>query len=190
MRAVIVTGKVNPELTIIVGSYVSGVIQQLSCDYNTPVKAGQICAKIDPRPYQTAVNQDKANLAVAQAQLKKDKANLTYAKLNSDRNRYLAQRQSVSQDAADLAKSTYDQAAAQIGLDQATIAQHQAELDVAQVNLGYTDIVSPRIHPGGAGPVSRMLIRRAFVTIPRGLAGGQPGSRFQRHGCRASLEPA
>ena len=46
------TGTVNPELTIIVGSYVSGVIQQLTCDYNTQVKAGQVCAKIDPRPYQ------------------------------------------------------------------------------------------------------------------------------------------
>ena len=142
-RAVIATDTVNPELTIIVGSYVSGVIQQLSCDYNTQVKAGQVCAEIDPRPYQTVVNQDKANLAVARAQIEKDKANLTYAKLNYDRNRYLAQRQSVSQDAADLAKSTYDQAAAQIGLDQATMAQRQAELDAVQVNLGYTDIVSP-----------------------------------------------
>ena len=39
-RAVTATGTVNPELTIIVGSYVSGVIQQLSCDYNTEVKEG------------------------------------------------------------------------------------------------------------------------------------------------------
>jgi HlyD family secretion protein len=41
------------------------------------------------------------------------------------------------------AKSLYDQAQAQITLDQATIAQRQAELDTAQVNLDYTDIVSP-----------------------------------------------
>ena len=47
------TGTVNPVLTIIVGTYVSGVIQELSCDYNTQVKRGQICAKIDPRPYQS-----------------------------------------------------------------------------------------------------------------------------------------
>ena len=44
------TGTVNPELTIIVGSYVSGVLMQISCDYNTKVSTGQICAKIDPRP--------------------------------------------------------------------------------------------------------------------------------------------
>lgn len=142
-RTVTATGTVNPELTIIVGSYVSGVIQQLSCDYNTQVKAGQECAKIDPRPYQTVVNQDKANLAIAAAQLEKDKATLAYAKLSDQRNRTLAQRQFVSQDAADLAKSAVDQAQAQIGLDQATIALRQAELDAANVNLDYTRIVSP-----------------------------------------------
>ncbi len=71
-RTVTATGTVNPVLTIIVGSYVSGVIQQLSCDYNTQVKTGQVCAKIDPRPYQAVVDQEKANLAVAKAQLEKD----------------------------------------------------------------------------------------------------------------------
>ena len=80
-RAVTATGAVNPELTIIVGTYVSGVIQELSCDYNTQVKRGQVCAKIDPRPYQSVVDQGKANLAVAKAQLEKDKALLVYAKV-------------------------------------------------------------------------------------------------------------
>ncbi len=75
-RTVTATGTVNPVLTIIVGTYVSGVIQRLYCDYNTQVKKGQICAKIDPRPYQTVVDQNKANLAVAKAQLEKDKASL------------------------------------------------------------------------------------------------------------------
>jgi len=49
-RAVTATGTVNPVLTIIVGSYDSGPIQQLYCDYNAQVLQGQICAKIDPRP--------------------------------------------------------------------------------------------------------------------------------------------
>ena len=142
-RTVTATGTVNPVLTIIVGSYVSGVIQQLYCDYNTQVKAGQVCAKIDPRPYQTIVNQDKAILNVAKAQLEKDKANLAYARLNYGRSRWLAERQSGSQEAADIAKNAHDQAQAQIDLDEATIEQRQAELDAAEVNLGYTDIVSP-----------------------------------------------
>ncbi len=142
-RTVTSTGTVNPELTIIVGAAVSGIIQELYCDYNTKVKKGQVCAKIDPRPYQTVVDQNKANLAVAKAQLEKDKANLTYAKLALGREATLLPTHAVSQDAYDSAKSTYDQALAQITFDEATIQQRQASLDAAQVNLDYADIVSP-----------------------------------------------
>jgi HlyD family secretion protein len=142
-RGVTATGTVNPELTIIVGTYVSGVIQQLFCDYNTPVKTGQVCAKIDPRPYQTIVDQNKANLAVGRAQLEKDRANLAYTKLTLDRDAKLVQTNAVSQDTFDNAKSAYDQAQAQITFDEATIQQRQAELASAQVNLDYADIVSP-----------------------------------------------
>jgi len=143
IRTVTSTGTVNPELTIIVGAAVSGFIQELYCDYNTRVKKGQVCARIDPRPYQSVVDQNRANLAVAKAQLEKDNANLTYAKLALGRAATLLPTHAVSQDAYDNAKSTYDQALAQITFDEATIQQRQASLDAAQVNLDYTSIVSP-----------------------------------------------
>lgn len=142
-RIVSTTGTVNPELTIIIGSYVSGVIKEMYCDYNTEVKTGQVCAKIDPRPYQTAVDQAKANLAVAKAQLQKDQAALTYAKAKFERNAILVKTNAVSQDAFDNARSERDQADAQVAYDEAMIQQHQAALDAAKVNLGYTDIISP-----------------------------------------------
>jgi HlyD family secretion protein len=142
-RAVSGSGTVNPVLTIIVGTYVSGVIQSISCDFNTRVKKGQLCAKIDPRPYQTLVNQATANLATARAQLVKDQANLTYAQASYQRNSKLLAIGGVSQDTADLAKNAYDQARAQVVLDEASIKQHEAALEAAQVNLGYTNIVSP-----------------------------------------------
>jgi HlyD family secretion protein len=142
-RAVTATGTINPVLTIIVGSYVSGVIQSLQCDYNTKVTKGQVCAKIDPRPYQAVVDQYKANLAVAKAQLEKDKANLEYTQVNSGRTALLARQKSIAQDTADQSKSVYHQGQAQILLDQATIQQWEAQLAGAQVNLAYTDIISP-----------------------------------------------
>ena len=143
VRAVTATGTVNPELTIIVGSYISGVIKSLSCDFNTKVKAGQVCARIDPRPYQSLVSQAKASLAVAKAQLEKDKANLAYTKITNERYQWLVARDSASKDAADVAKNAHDQALALVGLDEATIEHRQAKLDAATINLGYTDIVSP-----------------------------------------------
>jgi HlyD family secretion protein len=142
-RAVTATGTVNPELTIIVGAAVSGIIQELYCDYNTKVKKGQLCAKIDPRPYQSVVDQNKAELAVAKAQLEKDKANEAYTKLAFDRNANLIQSHAVSQDVLDNARNAHDQALAQITFDEATIQQRQATLDAAQVNLDYASIVSP-----------------------------------------------
>ena len=142
-RGVSATGTVNPELTIIVGTYVSGVIQELTCDYNTQVKRGQTCAKIDPRPYQSIVDETRANLAVANAQLQKDKASLTYAKRALERASILSQRKAGSEAALDNAQSVYDQALAQITFDEATIQQRQAMLDAAQVNLDYTNIKSP-----------------------------------------------
>jgi HlyD family secretion protein len=143
VRTVVTTGSVNPVVTVQVGSYVSGPIQSLYCDYNTKVKAGQLCAKIDPRNYQVALDQAKANLATAKAQLVKDQASLAYAKVNYERDRGLVARGIVSQDTVDADKSAYDQAIAQVKLDEATIEQRKAALAGAQVNLDYTDIVSP-----------------------------------------------
>jgi HlyD family secretion protein len=142
-RVVTATGTVNPVLTIIVGSYVSGVIQELSCDYNTKVQKGQVCAKLDSRPYQSVVNQNQANLDVALAQLEKDRSVVRYTTINFERNRQLATRSYVSQDTADTARSALEQARAQVALDQASIDLRKAELAAAAVNLGYTNIVSP-----------------------------------------------
>lgn len=47
----------------------------------------------------------------------------------------------MSQDVADNAKSVYDQARAQIRVDEAAIQQKSAALESAQVNLKYTNIV-------------------------------------------------
>lgn len=140
---IITTGTVNPVVTVQVGSYVSGPIQQLYCDYNTKVKAGQLCAKIDPKPFQVTLDQAQANLAIAQAQLVKDKAALAYAQSNYSRDKGLISKGIVSQDNAESDQSAYQQAAAQIKLDQATIVQRRAALEAAQVNLDYTNIISP-----------------------------------------------
>ena len=63
--------------------------------------------------------------------------------MNYERNAMLAKSNAVSQDTADNARSNFEQAQAQLVYDQAAIEQRQAELDAAQVNLDYTDIVSP-----------------------------------------------
>jgi HlyD family secretion protein len=143
VRTITTTGAVDPVITVEVGAYVSGTIQTCYCDYNTQVKAGQLCAKIDPRPYQVVVDQDTANLANARAQLDKDRASLVYAKVSYERDAGLLGRGVVSRDTVDNDKSVYDQAVAQVKVDESTISQREAELHAAQVNLDYTNIISP-----------------------------------------------
>lgn len=142
-RAVTATGAVNPVLTVTVGTYVSGVIEQINCDFNTRVKKGQLCAKIDPRPYEAIVEQNRANLISAQAQLLKDRANLAYTLLNWNRYSALYKAHAGSRDSYETAVNMLEQARAQVALDEATISQRKAVLDAALVNLGYTNIVSP-----------------------------------------------
>jgi HlyD family secretion protein len=142
-RSVGMTGALNPEVTVQVGSYVSGPVKTLSCDFNTEVVVGQICATIDPVPFQLIVDQDKAMVGTAEAQLVKDQAALTYAKIALERDSKLRKEGSVSQDTVDNDKSVYDQAVATIGLDKATVVEKRAALKAAVVNLAYTNIVSP-----------------------------------------------
>lgn len=142
-RSVSATGALNPVVTVQVGSYVSGTIKKLGCDYNTEVVVGQVCATIDPVPFQLVVDEDRAQVGTTVAQLKKDQAALGYAKTAYERDAKLLADGTVSQDTVDSEKSAYDQAMAQIGLDRAAIVDKSAALKAAEVNLAYTNIASP-----------------------------------------------
>ena len=137
------SGTVNPVVTVQVGTYVSGTIQSLTCDYNTLVRKGQLCAKIDPSPYQVIVDEDQADLVTARAQLEKDRANLVYTRVAQQRDDLLYQQDSISHDADDAARDANNQAIALVNLDSAQVAQKAAVLKAAQINLNYTNIVSP-----------------------------------------------
>jgi HlyD family secretion protein len=143
VQAVTATGTVNPVVTVQVGSYVSGPITQMLCDFNTKVTKGQLCAKIDPRTYQNTLDQAQANLANAIAVSHKDAATLEYDKVTFERDQKLIRDNVISQDALDSAESVYHAAAAQVEVDKAAIMQQQAAVNAAKVNLGYTDIISP-----------------------------------------------
>lgn len=142
-RTVSMTGTLNPVVTAQVESYVSGNIKSWSCDYNTAVKAGQICAIIDPQPFEVIVDQDTASLHSAVAQLEKDRVAAANQANVYAYDQMLIGEGIVSQETLNTDKATLDQDRAQVRLDTATVAQQQAALHGALVNLGYTKIVSP-----------------------------------------------
>lgn len=137
------TGRLDPMMSVTLGSSISGAIEDVFCEENTRVKKGQICARIDPRPYQAEVDQDRAILATAKAQLEKDEANLIYASGLARRYKALAVQRAVSQDQLDNVASSVAQAKAQIEFDRASVAQHAATLEASEIYLEYTNVISP-----------------------------------------------
>jgi HlyD family secretion protein len=143
VAAVTATGTVRPVTTVKVGTYVSGPIQAIDVDFNSRVTKGQRVAKIDPAPFEVRLRKSEANLETARARLTKSRADLALKKREHERMIALSVKQIVSASEVDLARSQYEQAAAQIGVEEAGLLQAEAERDEARINLAYTDIVSP-----------------------------------------------
>jgi heavy metal translocating P-type ATPase len=113
VRTVTASGGVNPTATAPVGARVSGMIQALYCDAYIKVKVGQLCAKIDPRPYQFVVDKNRADLAAAGARLEKDQADLAQAKASIERQETLGKRRAISRKAIDKSRKTFERAQSQ-----------------------------------------------------------------------------
>jgi HlyD family secretion protein len=123
------TGTISAVTTVQVGSQVSGIIQSLYADYNSPVKKGQLLATLDPTPFKLQVQQREADLQQANVQMRN-------AEVQFNRNARLLQEQLVPQADYDTAKANFDSMKAQV--DQADAALQQA-----RTNLSYTNIYSP-----------------------------------------------
>ncbi len=151
---------------ITVGAQVTGLISRVYVGFNTHVKKGQILALINPRPYQEIVDQDKANLASAEANLavaetnvennralydqdlanqhsliaqeKKDKATLDNNRINYHREIVLVKENYDSRQSLDNSLYAYLASKAQVESDQALIRQGEAKLTSAKIQIQTT----------------------------------------------------
>ncbi|HLE08931.1 MAG TPA: efflux RND transporter periplasmic adaptor subunit, partial [Thermodesulfobacteriota bacterium] len=137
------TGTVNAVTMVLVGTQVSGTIKNIYVDFNSPVKKGQVIARIDPATFEAQVGQAQANLLSAKANLEKAEAAFADSKRTMDRNKVLFSRDFIARSELDTSDTNYQTAKAQISAAKAQIAQTEAALRYAETNLMYTDIVSP-----------------------------------------------
>ena len=137
------TGTLSALVTVQVGSQVSGRIQELLADFNTPVKKGQVIARIDPRLFQAAVDRERANLLAAEGNLAKARADAEDAERKFARARALQAERVVSRADLDTAESTATAAKGQVAAAEGAVAQARAALNQAKVNLDYSTIESP-----------------------------------------------
>ncbi len=151
------SGRLRARNTIKVGAEVSGQIASVAVDFNSPVRAGQVLAVIDPTRFQARVRQaealvsaGRAALAQAEAGLSRATAEVAIQERNDARSRQLVERGFTSQAARDgtinqlaAARAGVATARAQIASARAQIAQSSAELANSQLDLSRTVIVSP-----------------------------------------------
>ena len=168
-KSVVATGKVTPITKVEIKSKASGIVKKLLVEYGDTVKKGQLLAQLDKVEIEAQVEQSRAALQAAEANLASSQADFERAKVDAegpdvpllkreyDRATQMAQEGVVSQTALDDADRNYKMALnkqnvskAQVTVLKAKIAQSQAQMAADQANLkqldeqlSYTDIVSP-----------------------------------------------
>jgi len=172
MAAVVAaSGTLNAVTTVQVGSQISGQVKEIHADFNTPVKKGQVIARIDPATYELRVNQARADLdaaesavavarsglAAQQAEVGRVKIALVDAERDLERKKMLVDKKFISPAELDKARTVLDttreelkavQAQIQVSEAQvrtalAAVKQRESLLRQAQVDLERTIIRAP-----------------------------------------------
>ncbi len=141
--AISATGTLSAITTVTVGSQISGQVTDVLVDFNSPVKKGDILARIDPSTYEAQIAQGSAAVASANAQLAQAEATLRNASADYARKAQLGKEQLVSRGDVDAARASMQQAQAQVGVARAQIRQQSASTQTTRLNLGRTVIRSP-----------------------------------------------
>jgi multidrug efflux system membrane fusion protein len=122
-------GTVTPVANVIVRSQINGTLMRVLFREGQLVRAGQLLAEIDQRPYDIALKQ-------AQGQLLRDQAQLDNAKLDLKRFQTLAAQDSI-------ARQQVDTQAALVKQLQGTVLSDEAQVSSARLNITYCHITAP-----------------------------------------------
>lgn len=128
-NTVTATGTLEAVKTVTVGTQVSGVIEKIFVDYNSVVKKGELLAQLEETPLLAQLEQSKASVDQAEAQLKFQKA--TY-----ERYKALVAKKLIAQADFDQAEYNYNNA---LG----AVKNAKSQYDRNKINLSYARIYSP-----------------------------------------------
>ena len=141
--SVLASGTIDAIERVSVGAQATGQLKSLKVELGDRVKKGQLVAEIDDLTQQNELRNAEAALQTRRAERAAKVATLKQAELAFKRQRQMLAADASSREAYETAEATLAVTRAEIASLDAQIAQAEIQVDTAQVNLGYTRIVSP-----------------------------------------------
>ncbi len=136
----IYSGTLLPESQFIVAPKITGKLEKIYVNIGDEVKQGQLIAVIDDDESAQQVDQARAVLDVARANIEENRSALNLAQREFERAKALREKKIVSESELDAAEAHYKAALAKQKVAVAQVAQKKSELKTAQVRLDYTRI--------------------------------------------------
>jgi len=135
-------GTVTAWQNVTVKPQVDGVLQSVLFKEGQPVKAGDVLAEIDPRPFLVQLHQ-------AEGALSRDQSAVTNGKLNLERYKVLVQQKLIAQQQVTDQEAVVAQAEGSIKVDQAAVEAARLNLDYAKIKAPCNGIAGVRLVDAG-----------------------------------------
>ena len=143
VSTVTATGVVEPLVKVLVGSQMSGTVEKWYADFNQPVKRGDVLAELDKDRINATIAQRKAAIAVAKARVDEARARYAEVALELTRIEDAFKRSAASSFELETAKAADQAFAAAVTAAKAQVAEAEAQLLSARIELDKTTIRSP-----------------------------------------------
>lgn len=157
------TGRLDPKVSVLVGSEVSGTIRQIYVDNNSVVKKGQVLVRLDQDVIKGQVEQVRARVASAQAQLKQTESgremNRSQVKTNIDQTKSAAQKASADLERSKLLFGRGMIARAELDAAMDAEAVAMAKYNQSLANKGNYDVIDAQIE------AARSVVREAKAAL-------------------------
>lgn len=155
-QSVTANGSLSPVRMVEVGSQISGTITNITVDFNSKVKAGDVIAQIDAATYQRALLQAEAELANAKASLRLTELNLARAK-------ELLSNKLIAQSDFDQTDASYVQAEALVKMREANVERARVDLSRATIYAPMDGVVITRKIESGQTVAASMNTPTLFI---------------------------
>ena len=136
------SGKIRPKTMVEVSASVSGKVMEVAVKEGDPVKKGQLLLRIDPKPFQTQVEQLEASIASARATADQVQASVKQSHLDRDRSERLYEQKLVSLNDVEKTRTAVDIEEARARAAEKDLLRLGANLSEARHELTKVDVLS------------------------------------------------